>query len=724
MLKNEGTSLVFFCLNQVGIYKFIFVIASLGLCPNLWANSASDFGTVGLIDMPTARMKADGTFSATISRQDSTDIYNLSYQAFPWLETTFRYSIFDPREDFETSNLNLRDRSYGAKILLFGEKKYRPAVAVGLRDVLGTGVFGSEYVVASKNWQQFDASLGIGWGRLSGNDAFRNPLITISDSFENRDASVGLGGEFSFNNFFSGERVGIFGGISYDIPKYNLRLMTEYNSDDYTREVSTGVLDLDSRFSYGVNWKPIPTVELGLSWQHGSELGLRISSSLPSKNEPGFKRPELKWKDVHTKSDWGEYSSSEVIVEYDNLDSRQTRVQLSDKWFRQLYKRFKALKLTLAAVKLIGQGHLALEYYNPGYTYQIDAVKVIYEQLIVDLPLEINQITLINIDNGIRSFSTTIPLNRNFPNKISTNNIAFNYTDKLDAPDQSYPFRNPFVKWSGDFGIRNSLFAPEAPFRTQLNFKIRAKVSFSKSASLNASYVIDIANNFDNSMRRSDSVLPRVRSDINLFLEEGASGINTLYFVKYGQVSPNTVYRAYAGILEEMFTGVGGEILYRPDRSRFAYGLNLNYVFLRDFEKNFALQDYEVFTGHASIYWASPFDNYDVAVHIGRYLAGDFGATFEVSRSFANGWEVGVFATFTDVPFEDFGEGSFDKGLRIRIPLNIFGGNTKRTRGTTIRSIQRDGGARLNGHGTTLWRQLRSTHYDRISTTLDRFNRN
>ena len=47
---------------------------------------ASDFGTVGLIKVPTARMADDGMLRATISREDVADIYNISYQATPWLE--------------------------------------------------------------------------------------------------------------------------------------------------------------------------------------------------------------------------------------------------------------------------------------------------------------------------------------------------------------------------------------------------------------------------------------------------------------------------------------------------------------------------------------------------------------------------------------------------------------------------------------------------------------
>ena len=44
-------------------------------------------------------------------------------------------------------------------------------------------------------------------------------------------------------------------------------------------------------------------------------------------------------------------------------------------------------------------------------------------------------------------------------------------------------------------------------------------------------------------------------------------------------------------------------------------------------------------------------------------------ARVAVSRRFANGWAVGAYATKTDVTAEDFGEGSFAKGLTLSIPL-------------------------------------------------------
>ena len=52
-------------------------------------------------------------------------------------------------------------------------------------------------------------------------------------------------------------------------------------------------------------------------------------------------------------------------------------------------------------------------------------------------------------------------------------------------------------------------------------------------------------------------------------------------------------------------------------------------------------------------------------------LAGDYGSTFSLSRTFNNGWEIGAYATLTDVKFSTFGEGSFDKGITLKATNNL-----------------------------------------------------
>ena len=68
----------------------------------------------------------------------------------------------------------------------------------------------------------------------------------------------------------------------------------------------------------------------------------------------------------------------------------------------------------------------------------------------------------------------------------------------------------------------------------------------------------------------------------------------------------------------------------------------------------------------------------------------------------------------------DFGEGSFDKGINLTIPVGWFLGKPdKRSISTTIRPIQRDGGARLAVPGR-LYEQVRSGHRNAVESQFSR----
>ena len=100
-------------------------------------------------------------------------------------------------------------------------------------------------------------------------------------------------------------------------------------------------------------------------------------------------------------------------------------------------------------------------------------------------------------------------------------------------------------------------------------------------------------------------------------------------------------------------------------------------------------------------------------VRAGRYLAGDWGATVELGRRFSSGIEVGAFATITDVPFRRFGEGSFDKGIFVRFPLDLFGVESRSVATALIRPVQRDGGQRL-AVDNPLWELTRDGREDAL----------
>ena len=120
-------------------------LPALLLCaPIAIPSIASDYGTTGLIDIPTARMSSDGALTVTAATQSRTNSYAITYQAMPWLETTFRYTGYN--------DYFFYDRNYEAKIKLWSENDYLPQVAIGIRDIVGTGVESAEYLVASKKW--------------------------------------------------------------------------------------------------------------------------------------------------------------------------------------------------------------------------------------------------------------------------------------------------------------------------------------------------------------------------------------------------------------------------------------------------------------------------------------------------------------------------------------------------------------------------------------------
>jgi hypothetical protein len=259
----------------------------------------------------------------------------------------------------------------------------------------------------------------------------------------------------------------------------------------------------------------------------------------------------------------------------------------------------------------------------------------------------------------------------------------------------------PRFSWGVSPGYAQSLFDPKSPYLFQIYANLFGGVDLDEHFSVAADIEANIYNNFNSTGRVSNSQLPHVRTDFQEYYKHGATGIGSLevdYKTKFG---PDVYARFRAGYLESMYAGVGGEVLWRPPHSRWAFGADLYGVKQRAFDRLFGFRDYDVITGHVGVYYNSPLYGLDFAVYAGRYLAKDYGATFEVLRQFASGIQVGFYATFTNVPFSVFGEGSFDKGFILRIPLDYVAPiNTQQMAVLDFSPLTRDGGQRLAGDQT------------------------
>ena len=671
------------------------LIASICLFGALPVNiSASDFGTKGLINIPTARMASDATLTATAAIKSSTSAYSISYQITPWFEGTFRYTGFNDFYHY--------DRNYEAKLRLWSEQEYLPQVAIGIRDAVGTGIFGTEYVVASKAYGNFDVTFGLGWGRLAGRGIVDNPMTQLSDSFAVRDSFTGKGGELSSGIFFSGEKVGLFGGLTYQMESMPVTAMLEYNPDQYAWEVRNGGRSPESPWSAALEWQALPGISLTLSRQHNQEWGLTISSAIGTKSTPP-RRP-------------GPVFRSSLDIAQADLPPGINK----DSWYDRLLFDAERSDLFLLAGSIDKAGKTAtLVIGNKGLPLWSDAVARMTVLADLHMPASVSVFKFVIEEMGHRL--QTVQVQRPTKVKSVVSQLAQQKVTILPvkpdgAPQHATDFFQGKVFIDANLSSKLQLFDPQDPARYQVYAKLGISMALPDNWSLKGSYAVDIHNTFGTIIRESDSVLPRVRSDVARYLKEGDTGIDSLYLEKRGSYSESLHYRWFGGILEEMYSGIGGELLYQPNQSRLAYGLSANSVRQRDYDKSFKHLEYQTSTAFASIYWATPFYNFDVAIHAGKYLAEDVGATFEVRRTFDNGWMIGLWGTVTDVSSDDFGEGSFDKGMFFKIPFaSLLGRNTRSSYTTRIRPIQRDGGARLEDFSSNIWWDLRSARYDAFS---------
>ena len=219
----------------------------------------------------------DGYFSATAYVGHPDIRSQLTFQALPWMEVTFRYTVDNAIKD--AGHRSLHDRSFDIKFRLQEETESWPAIALGLQDFLGTGVYSGEYLVASKHFGDFDFSAGLGWGRLASRKTFTNPLTYIYSGFGNRPGAFqGQGGSVLFTSFFRGPNMGIFGGIEYRTPIPDLTFIVEYTSDAYVEESRDSGIDYSFPVNAGFNYRPWPGFDVGLSYMHGNTVSLHLDA--------------------------------------------------------------------------------------------------------------------------------------------------------------------------------------------------------------------------------------------------------------------------------------------------------------------------------------------------------------------------------------------------------------------------------------------------------------
>lgn len=125
----------------------------------------NSFGIPGMIDMPTAFGREDAELSFTTSHFKNQTRNTLTFQVSKRLSASFRYALLynicpDPGSPVVPYRF---DRSFSLQYRFWDEGRYLPSMAVGINDLVGTGTYGGEYLVASKSLTpRLRATAGLG----------------------------------------------------------------------------------------------------------------------------------------------------------------------------------------------------------------------------------------------------------------------------------------------------------------------------------------------------------------------------------------------------------------------------------------------------------------------------------------------------------------------------------------------------------------------------------
>ncbi|MFV0245551.1 MAG: YjbH domain-containing protein [Qingshengfaniella sp.] len=650
------------------------------------------YGLPGLVDMPTARMLPDAELSFSAGYFAGMTRGTLSFQITPWLLGSFRYSQI---EDWNSGGFDTYyDRSFDLRLRLLAETARLPEISVGLQDFIGTGVYAGEYLVASKTFaDRLSVTAGLGWGRLGS----ASRLGSVGSRPDLTSADIREGGTTHSDRLFRGD-VGLFAGLTFQATD-KLMLKAEYSSDDY--EIEAGEKDLfdrDSPFNFGAEYQVAEGIRLGVYALHGSEIGATaqfrlnpqrpaVQGSFDDRPAPVLVRPARATHPEFYTTDWAL--------------SEEMRTDVRD----QLAQALAQDGIELEALRL---GPEAATVYLRNLTYQFgpQAIGRTARAMARMLPSSIETFTIVPVTRGVElpgaTFSRTdVEHNEMQPDGAERMLAAMHVTPTPDdpLPAEFSPGLYPRFSWFLAPNVRTNLFDPDNPLRADLGLGLGARWTPAPGFVFGGTVQKRLIGNLDKIKRKSDSDLPHVRSDFAEYDKKGDPALTNLYGAYYFQPGQDLYGRVTAGYLERMFAGASTELLWAPYDSRFALGAELNYSKQRDFHGGFGLQDYDVVTGALSAYWRVT-DDFQAQLDVGRYLARDVGATVSLERVFANGWRLGAFATKTDASAEDFGEGSFDKGITMTIPVSwILRRSIRAAESFTIRPLTRDGGGQLSVPG-------------------------
>lgn len=676
-----GILISFFCLPLLSSIEDYF--------PQKNLHSPSNYGETGLMEMPNARFMEEASLRFNFSASFPNEYTGLTATPFSWFEASYRYAeiknkLYGPFA--YSGNQSWKDKGFDVKIKLFNEKYYLPSVAVGLRDIAGNGNFSSEYIVATKSFKNLDVTTGLGFGILGSNNSIRNPFTKFDDGFKSRAANSGEGGDFRISNWFSGPAA-IFGGLEYSLRKYGIKFIAEYDTSN--PDISAfNPMPVRSRVNLGLNYSFSDSFQIRAAYERGTtfRIGFALKGNFYKDTLPKPGPKNLATLNTVQKKN---------IINNPGIFYRSVNKSLRDE---MIYIQGATLEDEVVSVAVASTKYSSIPRIAGRSAAIVSALA----------PDDINSVN-IHVMNGDFEVST-FQINREkfdaakklkgSPAEIFKRSSFSSDSNEplIQDSDFKLTYNFPEYSWSMAPALRHQIGGPEGFYLGQLFWKTDTSIKFRRNLTLYTSFGINLYDTFNNFNNSSQSEIPHVRSDIQDYLKEGKNNLQRMQLQYMFSPFKDIYVRGDFGLMEEMFGGIGGEVLYRPFSKSYSLGFSLHKVKQRGFKQRFSFRDYETTTGHASVYYDLPY-GISSNLSVGKYLAGDKGATLDVSKRFQTGFTLGIFLTKTNLSAEEFGEGSFDKGFYLSVPTSLFYSDF-RTGNISfgLQPLTKDGGSRLIQH--------------------------
>jgi len=632
---------------------------------NAFATTPTTQGQSGYINMPSAWVEPDGTFSTGYSYDRPYGSFWATSTLLPFLQVTGRYVSITgtPGFTFESGNYGsnygrYKDKVVDAKLRLWEEGKWLPTVAVGKTDVLGTELFKGSYVVATKTF----------------------------GSMRNMEASIGYGKR---------RPDGVFAGIRWvPIAAPHWAFVAEYDANDYKKDFRATDTAAGSR-----DKGPVVGLEYRWGW-----LGAQIARtrdhfsanafvSIPfSEREfiPKFLEPApFQAKDAPARGTVTQWQDSPghaaaLVQALVKQDFKNVRVEMDG----------ALLKIALTNNRIsntgraVGRAARTAIAFAPEGTRSIQITYTRLEQPVVTYEFH----DLRRLSDYLTGLADRDAFRQT---------VLVRYASPADgARDDQELFSG--IKDDGALGVRvgrdGEMVQVSSEDREANRFKVTPKTSFffndpsgalryelwaaanydrrlGQGLYLNSDFKLTVLENVSSVTQPSNSLLPHVRTDVAEYKRGGRFKLNRALLNKYMMPSERIYLRASGGFYEEMYRGVGGQALYLPKDSRWAADLSVDALQQRGYKGWLDKRDYKTVTAIGALHYRLPYD-ITATARAGRFLARDEGVRLEFKRRFRSGMEIGAWYAKTNgkditnpgTPTNPYN----DKGVFLSVPLNIM----------------------------------------------------